>query len=194
MTRAAVIAELARRVCAIELGRSVRVAIDGVDAAGKTTLADELVAPIGHFRRPVRRVSVDDFLNPAEIRYRRGRESPEGFYRDSFDHRAIIAAVSADGAAGGIVLADGIFLLRPELRGQWDFSIFVRASFAVTVARAVARDGARLGGAEAAEALYSRRYVAGQQLYFADAQPEQHASVIVDNDDLERPLIVEGRR
>jgi len=32
--------------------------------------------------------------------------------------------------------------------------------------------------------------VPGQQLYFAEAQPELHASVIVDNDDFERPTIV----
>ena len=32
--------------------------------------------------------------------------------------------------------------------------------------------------------------VPGQLLYFAEAQPERHASVIVDNDDVERPLIV----
>ena len=49
-----------------------RVAIDGVYAAGKTTLADELAARIA-----AARLSADDFLRSPEERYRRGRESPE---------------------------------------------------------------------------------------------------------------------
>ena len=190
MDRAALVSELASRICALAPNPATRVAIDGVDASGKTTLADPLVEPIARAGRAVTRLCVDDFLNPAESRYRRGRDSPEGYYRDSFDYAAVRAAVAAAAAPGTVVVVDGVFLLRPELLGCWTFSIFLRASFTVTVARAVARDSARLGGAEATLDRYARRYVPGQELYFAEAQPELHASVIVDNDDFERPTIV----
>ena len=190
MSRVLVVNDLASRIAALDHSRPIRVAVDGVDAAGKTMLADELVAPLEQLGCVVTRISADSFLNPPEIRYRLGRDSAEGFYRDSFDHGAIVAAVMSTTDAGAVVLIDGIFLLRPELRDLWDFSILVRASFAVTVGRAEVRETPRLGSVDAVRDRYARRYVPGQLLYFAEAQPERHASVIVDNDDVERPLIV----
>lgn len=41
MTREQLLSVLAHRISAVERTHPVRVAIDGVDAAGKTTLADE---------------------------------------------------------------------------------------------------------------------------------------------------------
>ena len=35
------------------------------------------------------RVSADDFLHPRAVRYRLGRHSPEGFFRDSYDLGAL---------------------------------------------------------------------------------------------------------
>ncbi len=55
---------------AAEIAPYRRVAIDGVDGAGKTYLADALAAAIEP--RPAR-LSIDDFLQPAELRYARGR-------------------------------------------------------------------------------------------------------------------------
>jgi hypothetical protein len=43
----------------------VRVAVDGVDAAGKTIFADELAESLRALDRPVLRISADDFLNPS---------------------------------------------------------------------------------------------------------------------------------
>ncbi len=54
----------------------VIVAIDGPDAAGKTTLADTLAQQVA---RPALRVSIDDWHNPREVRLRRGDESPVGY-------------------------------------------------------------------------------------------------------------------
>ncbi|MGV0153296.1 hypothetical protein ACSW29_08165 [Rhodococcus sp. GB-02] len=34
---------------------------------------------------PLIAIHVDDFLNPSKIRHRRGRQSPEGFWLDSYD-------------------------------------------------------------------------------------------------------------
>ncbi len=60
---------LARTLASVSRAHPIRVAIDGVDAAGKTTLADELVSPMRALGRTVIRASVDDFHNPREIRY-----------------------------------------------------------------------------------------------------------------------------
>ena len=84
---------LAALIAAIKLPHPVRVAIDGIDAAGKTTLADELVAPIEARGRPVIRASIDGFHRPRPARYERGANSPEGYYHDSFDYAALRAAL-----------------------------------------------------------------------------------------------------
>ena len=90
MTRAELIELLADRIQSIVLPHPVRVAIDGVDGVGKTTLANELIEPLQRRGLPVIRGSIDGFHNPRQVRYRRGRESPEGFFRDSFDHDAVV--------------------------------------------------------------------------------------------------------
>jgi uridine kinase len=175
----------------VDLARThdrVLVAIDGPDAAGKTTLADRLAAVLP---APVTRLSVDDFLQPPAVRYRRGKESPEGFYRDSFDGEAFAAACAAGGA---IVVADGIFLLRLELRGLWTLSVHLRVSEGEAVRRAKARDLDLFGTAEDVERWYRLKYLPGQALYRLEADPEAHADVLVDNEDPATPAVLRWGR
>jgi uridine kinase len=163
------------------LPRPARVAVDGVDAAGKTTLADELGALIPEAGR----LSADEFLRPPEERYRRGRDSAEGYYLDSFDHDRLRAAVAA--APRAVLLVDGIFLLRRELNDLWDFRIFVQVEPEEALRRGVARDGADR------EHLYRTRYLPAQRLYLASVRPQLLADVVVDNNDPARPSLQPGR-
>lgn len=64
MSRTKVISELTDIISAIHLDHPVRVGIDGVDASGKTRLAEELVEPIQEKNRSVIRASIDGFHNP----------------------------------------------------------------------------------------------------------------------------------
>src|SRR3972149_3759532 len=54
MNREQLLAQLASMLLSIQQPHPIRVAVDGIDAAGKTTLADELAAPIESRRRGVR--------------------------------------------------------------------------------------------------------------------------------------------
>jgi uridine kinase len=214
--RRAVLDRVAEAVLALPATGTVRVGIDGVDGAGKTTIADELrdrLAPTG---RPVIRASVDGFHHPKPVRYRLGRHSPEGFYRDSYDYAALrrllldplgpggtgrfrraIFDVDADvavdapeerAAPGSILLLDGMFLHRRELRDAWDLSVFLRVEWT---------RNHRLRGATGTparadlEAPATRRYQDGQRLYFRECAPWEYASIVVDNDDLAAPFVVE---
>ena len=215
MRRTDLLAVLADRVERVRPAAVALVAIDGVDEAGKTTLARELSAAIEKRGRAVVEVSIDAFHQPSTIRYRQGRESDEGYYRDSFDldrfREFVLEPLEAGGSAsvrrachdlgtdarlepdpvsvppGAVVLVEGIFLHRPELRDAWDFSIFLRTTFEVTVARAIERDG---GDGDAVRRSYQQRYVPGQQLYLREADPERHADWVVDHDDPQSPSIV----
>ena len=90
--------------------------------------------------------------------------------------------------ADAVLLLDGVFLLRPELIGRWDLSIFVSAAFEQTLDRARTRDLARLGSAAEVERRFRTRYIPAQKLYFATARPADHADIIVHNDEPRRPL------
>jgi uridine kinase len=79
---------LATRVSQLSsTGPRTLIAIDGPDAAGKTSLADRLarVVPL-----PAVRASLDGFHRPRAVRYARGELSAEGYYRDSFDYQALV--------------------------------------------------------------------------------------------------------
>jgi uridine kinase len=73
----AVIQSLTGMILEISCPHPLRVAIDGVDAAGKTTLAEELALSLQSQPRQV-------------IRRLAGDLSPEGFYRDSYHYKALI--------------------------------------------------------------------------------------------------------
>jgi uridine kinase len=71
--RQQVLTELAHQIVRLSPDWIIRVAIDGVDGAGKTTFANELGDAIRPLRRSVIRASVDGFHNPRAVRYERGR-------------------------------------------------------------------------------------------------------------------------
>ena len=194
----------------------LRVAIDGPDGAGKTTLADELAELLAG-KRPAIRAGIDGFHNPRELRYRRGPDSPEGYFLDSFDYEALrailldplgpggtrryrralfdyradekVAAPEEEASDDSILLFDGVFLLRPELRAFWDFSIFVQAGFDETLRRAEERDRELMGGADAVRERYRKRYIQGQELYFSSCATQEVADVVIDNADVSQPRL-----
>ncbi len=195
-------------------GRIV-LAIDGIDGAGKTVFADGLAETFAELGVAVYRAGVDDFHRPRAERYARGRDDPEGFYRDSYDdatlRRVLIDpfrdGAQTSGATGfqlaafdlardapveaqwvtaprdAVLIVDGIFLNRPELRGIWNWSLWLDVPFEIAYARMALRDGCDPDPL----APSNRRYYEGQQLYLRDAQPVAAASAIVDNSDLAHP-------
>ncbi len=193
-------------------------AIDGIDAAGKTTLADELVPLIEGRGRPVIRASIDGFHRPRSERYRRGPDSPEGYYEDSFDYASLrevllyplgphgnrhyrravfdvhadapIPTPGEDASTETVLLFDGVFLLRPELDLLWDYRVFVNVPFEVALQRAMSRDRSLLGSPEAVQLRYLQRYIPGQRLYIQTVHPQERADVIVENNDLAHPRLV----
>jgi uridine kinase len=215
MTRVTCIEQLATAIAAIRVDHPTRVAIDGVDGVGKTSLAEELVEPLERKNRPVIRASVDGFHHPRAIRYRRGTDSAEGYFLDSFDYWALRSVLldplgpSGDrrfrpavfdhrsdqpvhvphqtAAANAILLFDGVFLQRLELADVWDFRIWVEAPFDVTVARAVRRDAIGSDRATLIEGKYERRYVPGQLIYLDTCHPRDTANIIFNNVNLENP-------
>ena len=217
MKRSQLIDYLVSRIIHIQQPHPIRVAIDGPDAAGKTTLAQHLEPPLQTHGRQIIRASIDGFHNPARIRYRRGSGSPESYYHDSFNYSALTESLLGPlGPSGSlryrsavfdyrtdseaqapirvaevnaILLFDGVFLLRSELMGYWDFTVFVEADFATIITRAEQRDAALFGSAEEVNRRYKQRYIPGQELYYVECRPKERADVVIDNNDPNNPSV-----
>ncbi len=197
--------------------RPLKVAIDGIDGAGKTTLGRELAQRVAASGRPAVRTSIDAFHRPRALRYARGPESPEGYYRDTFDYDAVERLLLDPLGPGGtrrvrlasfdreadqpvaspetlvsddtVLLLDGVFLQRPRLRRHWHFSIFVRVASETTLDRVVVRDADTLGPPEAVRHRYNVRYLPAQRLYAEEEDPAGRADAVVDNDDPAAPIL-----
>lgn len=215
--RAAVLNDLAVMIAKLESTTPIRIAIDGRTASGKTTLANELADCLRAKRREVIRTSIDGFHRPKVERYARGRHSAEGYYYDARDLPAINALLLDPLGPGGdgwyrtasfdlhndlpieqdpqlapaeaILIVDGTFLQRPELRGGWDIAVFVETSEHVSEQRGIERDTQLLGGAEATRELYANRYRPAFDLYESLAAPAVSADAIFSNDSFEEPAL-----
>ena len=221
MTRVAVLQEVAAVIAARVADHPIRVAIDGIDASGKTTLADDLVEPLRARGYPVIRASIDDFHQPADVRRRRGIFSAEGYYDDAFDYEGLkMTLLEPLGAAGSgryctavydyrtetvvdaewrradprsILLMDGVFLQRPELNAYWDVRIWVDVPFDVAFERALKRDGELFGSVEILTERYTKRYFPAQDMYFSRCQPQKNADLIVENSNPLQPSLIRNQ-
>ncbi len=188
------------------------VAIDGVDGSGKTSFTAKLAAEIHH--RPVVIIHADDFLNPSRVRHARGRHSPEGFWKDTYNypafHHYVLTPLGLKGDGWyspasydpvtdqpataaflhappeALVLVEGMFLHCDELTASWDASVYLDVPFTVTAARMATRDGSNPDP----EHPTMRRYVHGQHLYFEAARPWERATFVIDNSDFAAPKVI----
>jgi uridine kinase len=190
----------------------VRVGVDGVSGAGKTSLADELAIMLQHAGRTVIRASADDFHYPKAQRYRLGRDSPDGHYLESYDYdtmkRELLDPLGVGGSRryrtvvfdcaldrpvtspqyfapdGAILIFDGLFLNRDELRDYWDVSIFLDVPFEIATKRCAQRDGVVADYRHPS----NRRYIQGETRYLQECRPQDRASIVIDNSDFLRPV------
>ena len=216
--RLLVLDNLAAKIGDISLGRPMRIAIDGRTAAGKTTLSDELAELIGNRGSHVIRTSIDGFHRPKAERYARGRYSAEGYYYDARDLHAVmnllliplgprgnrvyrtasfdltndrtIAQEPKQAPADAVLIVDGTFLQRPELRDHWDLTIFLKTSADTAERRAIGRDAEQSGGIDAVQKLYAERYRGAFDLYECLCAPDEIADVVLMNDDFDRPEVL----
>ena len=210
--RTRVLADVARLVVdrRIAVSRPALVAVDGVDGAGKTHVADELADLLAGVGEVVVRAGIDGFHHPRAHRHAEGRTA-EAVWGRHFDFSALRRELldpwrTGPGAAyrtqwhdvvtdsyvassprrvpdTGLLLVDGVFLQRPELDGVWDLVIFLDVPFVVSVGRMAARDGT----VDDVEHPDQRRYAEAQRRYLAECDPRGRADVLLDNRDLRRP-------
>jgi len=134
-------------------GARVLVGVDGRSGSGKSTFADELGRTLQARGHAVVRSTTDLFHRPRHERMRRGASSPEGYVADSHQLEVIAAALLEPFRSGAptvlvgafdepsdsarpiealvperaVLLFDGLFVHRAELRSYWDESVVLHA-------------------------------------------------------------------
>jgi uridine kinase len=216
--RSAVVGGVAALVVAGRPGR-VRVAVDGLTAAGKTSFGHELAAALRALGRPTLRASLDDFKHPWRHAREHGydRLSGEGYYRNAHDHASIrdllLGPAGLDGsglvvlcahdpltgedhrgavaaaASDAVLVVDGVFAFRPEWDDLWDVRVWLDVDVEHSLRRGVARDAQREGVDETLR-LHRDRYGVAEAIYLAEADPVSRADVVVDNRDFAAPRLL----
>lgn len=202
--RAAVVGRLAELVVAVERPHPVRVALDGRNGAGTTTLGDDLVRAVRSRGRRCLRVSLEGFRYPVG----RGEEPDE---REAFDLGALTGALLlplgpsgdrryrtalSDPAAkiappGTVLVVDGCYLQGHQLDECWDFRVWVECEEELARARAVGRDRGSFG--PVVDRRYRERDMPAQRAYVQEADPPSHADVRFVNNDPDHPVLVVKR-
>ena len=184
----AVLEQVVSRLPAVD--RPLVVAVDGADGAGKTMFADQLGDALSAVGRVVERSSIDDFLHPQEFRHALGR-TPQTIWERSHDlarFRGGLVDPWCGGQPAGVLLVDGIFLQRPELRAVWDLVVWLDVPDAVRVARMAVRDG----GVDDVADPDQQRYLGAQRIYRDTCDPAGSADVVIDNTDWSAPRLLRG--
>lgn len=189
----------------------VIVAIDGAEGSGTAEFADDLAAVYREAGTATARASMRDFHQPRQRRHPNGHRGASDYYERSFDYetlrRALIDPFLLGGSTGFqtrafdvrrdapvvsewhtgpadmVLVIDGPFLLRPQVRGAWHSSVLLD----VPLAEVYARLAITQGRDPDPEAPSNARFVGGWRRYGAEVEPQHLASVVVDLTDPEHP-------
>jgi uridine kinase len=189
----------------------VTVAIDGAEGSGTAEFADDLAAVYREAGTDTARASMRDFHLPRASRHLHGRSDAGDYYERSFDYETLrrvlidpfrmagstgfqtaafdvardapVISAWETGPADMVLIVDGPFLLRKEIRGAWNFSVLLD----VPLAGAYARLAATQGRDPDPEAASNARYVGGWRRYGETEEPQYLASFVVDLADQEHP-------
>jgi len=201
-------------ITSLDLGHPARVGLDGRSAAGKTTLADALAEMVqSTTKRPVLRASIDDFHRPGhKLRSIREEWTPQSYFDGGYDYGAfrelVLQPLGPDGdrrvrtaifdsfhdepvpaqwqvaEENTILIVDGAYLQRDELRSHWDYLIWLKVDADTVLSRARERDVAWVGSVEVVDRRYRQRVLSTHALYESLVDPEAHADAVVDTTDL----------
>jgi uridine kinase len=178
-------------------GRTM-VAVDGRHGAGQKEFSDGLAQALQATGAKVYRASIDDFFRPRSDRERAGLLDGGAHYREAYDYsllrRVLVDPFHTGGSTGfvltgfdevrdqpvfqpkwmstgpdAILVIDGVFLLRRELAGLWNYTIWLSTPLLDSEDEGVARDSA------------------ADEIYLKEANPSEKATTIIDNQDPEHP-------
>ena len=184
--------------------RTLIVGIDGAGGAGKSTISDTLEKELRSKGYNVAVFHIDDMIHPRAVRYNDDYPQWEQYYylqwRYDYFMREVISpiregrslgpielydkendsykTVLSDIPAGSIVIVEGVFLLRSELEGAFDVTVYIDVSKEERLERVLKRDG-YIGDSEAILKKYNERYFPAEDHYLEECSPKEKADIII---------------
>lgn len=163
-------------------------AIDGMAAAGKSTLAKKLAEEFGG-----ETVCMDDFFLPLELRTAERLAEPGGNVHyerfafevakrlrkgEAFDYGVFDCSVMAVTGEKhientGFVIVEGAYSLRPEFRELYDFKVFMKIPAKTQEERILARSG------ESKLKVFKEKWIPLEERYFEALDPEKAADMVI---------------
>ena len=184
--------------------RTLIVGIDGAGGAGKSTISDTLEKELRSEGYNAAVFHIDDMIHPRAVRYNDDYPQWEQYYylqwRYDYFMREVISpiregrslgpielydkendsykTVLSDIPAGSIVIVEGVFLLRSELEGAFDVTVYIDVSKEERLERVLKRDD-YIGDSEAILKKYNERYFPAEDHYFEECSPKEKADIII---------------
>ena len=185
-------------------GKTLLVGIDGLGGAGKSTVADEVSRLLEAEGINTEVFHVDDFIHPKAVRYNDDYPQWEQYYYLQWRYDYFLSAVvkplresmevppvelyDKDNDSyitdmrsitnGSIVITEGIFLQREELKGAFDYMIYVDVSEKERLSRVLLRDG-YIGDETDIRRKYEERYFPAERFYAEKYRPTENADLVI---------------
>lgn len=186
---------------------SLLVALSGIDASGKSTIAQEIVERLRISGLNAILVGLDPWHNAPEKRF--SKDAPaEHFYQHAFRFPELFELLidplrhtrsahvtveltrlpendlylrTYDLDEVEVIVLEGIFLFRKELRSNYDLAFWVECSFETALVRAIKRNQEGLSEAEIVRDFHSI-YFPAQRIHFARDDPQANVDGVLEND------------
>lgn len=181
------------------------IGIDGLGGAGKSTLVNLIKLQLQDENYYSHVLHIDDFIHPKQIRYDTSKEEWYCYYilqwrldyivneilspikngsiidkqielYDRENDRYIIQQIFIP--RGHILMLEGIFLQRKELKDFLDFIVYLDVPKEVRLNRVLARDG-YMGGLEDIKTKYEKRYFPAEEKYILEYSPIENADFVI---------------
>lgn len=186
--------------------KTFTIGIDGLGGAGKTTIVNSLKLQLQNKNYNAVILHIDDFIYPKNIRYNKSKEEWDCYYNIQWRYDYLINEIlmpikeeieidkeieiyDKDNdiytleqikiPQGSILLLEGIFLQRKEIRGCFDYVIYLDVPREARLNRVINRDK-YMGSSEDIKLKYERRYFPAEDKYIEEYWPIQNADYVLN--------------
>lgn len=181
------------------------VGIDGLGGAGKSTIVNSLKLQLQNENYHPYILHIDDFIHQKHIRYDNSKEEGECYYNIQWRYDYLVEEILSPIKRGNkidklielydkendtyilqpihiphgsILILEGVFLQRKELKSYLDFVIYLDVPKEVRLNRVLARD-VYICGLEDIKSKYERRYFPAEEKYTLEYCPIENADFVL---------------